>query len=43
MDLVSRRAARGRAYVIITHRLELAAAAHRHLRLSPLGFEGVNR
>jgi energy-coupling factor transport system ATP-binding protein len=43
MALVSRRAARGRAYVIITHRLELAAAAHRHLRLSRLGFEAVNR
>ncbi len=43
MELVVRRAARGRAYVIITHRTELAAAAHRHLRLSPAGLEELTR
>jgi len=31
VDLVHRRAAKGRAYLIISHRLELATAAHRHL------------
>ena len=39
MELVVRRAARGRAYVIITHRTELTAAAHRHYRLSSTGLE----
>lgn len=43
LELVARRAARGRAYVIITHRTELAMAAHRHLRLSPAGLEEVGR
>ncbi len=43
IELVVRRAARGRAYVIITHRTELAAAAHRHYRLSPAGLEEVTR
>ncbi|MCD4749545.1 MAG: ATP-binding cassette domain-containing protein [Thermoanaerobaculales bacterium] len=43
MELVVRRAARGRAYVIITHRLELVAAAHRHLRLSSTGLEEVTQ
>jgi DNA repair exonuclease SbcCD ATPase subunit len=31
--LIHRRAERGRAYLIISHREELAAAAHRHLRI----------
>ncbi len=43
MELVVRRAARGRAYVIISHRTELAAAAHRHLRLSARGLEELTR
>ncbi len=43
MDLVVRRAARGRAYVIITHRTELVAAAHRHLRLSSAGLEEIDQ
>ncbi len=43
MELVVRRAARGRAYVIITHRTELAAAAHRHLRLTQAGLEELTR
>lgn len=34
VDLVHRRAARGRCYLIISHREELATAAHRHLRIS---------
>jgi energy-coupling factor transport system ATP-binding protein len=34
VDLVHRRAAKGRSYLIISHRLELATAAHRHLRIS---------
>jgi len=34
MKLVHRRAEKGRGYLIISHRLELAAAAHRHLRIS---------
>ena len=33
LDLVRRRAAKGRAYVVISHRQELAAAAHRHFRV----------
>jgi energy-coupling factor transport system ATP-binding protein len=33
VDLVHRRAAKGRAYLIISHRLELATAAHRHFRI----------
>jgi energy-coupling factor transport system ATP-binding protein len=31
--LIHRRAERGRAYLVISHREELAAAAHRHLRV----------
>jgi len=31
VDLVHRRAKKGRAYLIISHRLELASAVHRHL------------
>ncbi len=31
--LIHRRAERGRAYLVISHREELAAAAHRHLRI----------
>jgi len=31
VGLVHRRAKKGRAYLIISHRLELASAAHRHL------------
>lgn len=41
LELVHRRAARGRATVIITHRMELAAAAHRHLVLTPSGLREV--
>jgi energy-coupling factor transporter ATP-binding protein EcfA2 len=33
VDLIHRRAARGRAYLLITHREELAAAAHRRLEI----------
>lgn len=33
VELIHRRAERGRAYLVITHRRELAAAAHRHLEL----------
>ena len=31
--MIQRRAERGRAYLLISHRDELAAAAHRHLRV----------
>ena len=31
--LIHRRAEKGRAYVLISHRRELAAAAHRHLHI----------
>jgi energy-coupling factor transport system ATP-binding protein len=34
VGLIHRRAERGRAYLIISHRDELAAAAHRHLRVA---------
>ena len=34
VNLIRRRAEKGRGYLIISHRLELAAAAHRHLRIS---------
>ena len=34
VKLVHRRAEKGRGYLVISHRLELAAAAHRHLRVS---------
>jgi energy-coupling factor transporter ATP-binding protein EcfA2 len=37
VHLVHRRAEKGRAYLIISHRLELAGAAHRHLRISDEG------
>jgi energy-coupling factor transport system ATP-binding protein len=33
VKLVHRRAEKGRGYLVISHRLELAAAAHRHLRI----------
>jgi energy-coupling factor transport system ATP-binding protein len=33
VELVHRRAEKGRAYLIISHRLELASAAHRHLSI----------
>jgi energy-coupling factor transporter ATP-binding protein EcfA2 len=33
VGLVHRRAERGRAYLVISHRLELAGAVHRHLRI----------
>jgi ABC-type multidrug transport system ATPase subunit len=33
VELIHRRAARGRAYLVISHREELAAACHRHLRV----------
>ena len=42
VGLIHRRAARGRAYLLISHRLELARAAHRHLRLGPDGLEEVD-
>jgi hypothetical protein len=35
--MIHRRAERGRAYLVISHRERLAAAAHRHLRLSGSG------
>ena len=34
VELVHRRAKKGRAYLVISHRLELATAAHRHLCIS---------
>jgi energy-coupling factor transport system ATP-binding protein len=34
IELVHRRAAKGRAYLVISHRVELAAAAHRHLAIA---------
>lgn len=41
--LIHRRAEKGRAYVLISHRRELAAAAHRHLRIKDrLLVEGVS-
>jgi energy-coupling factor transport system ATP-binding protein len=33
VELIHRRAERGRAYLLISHRQELAAAAHRHLQI----------
>ena len=33
IDLIHRRAEKGRAYLVISHRRELASAAHRHLRI----------
>jgi energy-coupling factor transport system ATP-binding protein len=33
IDLIHRRAEKGRAYLVISHRLDLAASAHRHLRI----------
>ncbi len=33
VDLMHRRAERGRAYIVISHREEIGAAAHRHLRI----------
>jgi energy-coupling factor transport system ATP-binding protein len=37
VELVHRRAERGRAYLIISHREELASAVHRHLRIENRG------
>lgn len=34
VKLIHRRAEKGRGYLVISHRLELAAAAHRHLQIS---------
>ena len=34
VKLVHRRAEKGRGYLVISHRFELAASAHRHLRIS---------
>jgi energy-coupling factor transport system ATP-binding protein len=34
VELVHRRAAKGRAYLVISHRLELAGAVHRRLRIA---------
>ena len=34
VELIHRRAERGRAYLVISHREELAAAVHRHLRVT---------
>ncbi len=34
VELIHRRQSRGRAYILITHRRELAGAAHRHLELA---------
>jgi energy-coupling factor transport system ATP-binding protein len=39
--LIHRRAERGRAYLVISHREELAAAAHRHLRAAEGRLEEV--
>ncbi|MFV2072337.1 MAG: ATP-binding cassette domain-containing protein [Thermoanaerobaculales bacterium] len=36
VDLIHRRAEKGRAYLVISHRRELATAAHRHLRIENL-------
>ncbi len=41
MELVIRRAVRGRSYIIITHRLEIAESCHRHFDLSRHGLERV--
>jgi ABC-type multidrug transport system ATPase subunit len=34
VELVHRRAEKGRGYLIISHRPELASAVHRHLRIT---------
>ena len=39
--LIHRRAEKGRAYLLISHRRELAAAAHRHLRIADGRLEEV--
>ncbi len=41
VELVHRRAAKGRAYLVISHRPELAGAAHRHLRIADRRLEEV--
>ncbi len=41
VDLIQRRAEKGRAYLVISHRLELAGAAHRHLRIVERRLEEV--
>jgi energy-coupling factor transport system ATP-binding protein len=43
VDLIQRRAEKGRAYLVISHRLELAGAAHRHLRLVDRRLEEAGR
>jgi energy-coupling factor transport system ATP-binding protein len=43
VELVHRRAEKGRGYLVISHRLELAAAAHRHLHISDGGLQEVAR
>jgi len=43
VDLVHRRAAKGRAYLLISHREELAAAAHRRLVLDDGRLEEIGR
>jgi energy-coupling factor transporter ATP-binding protein EcfA2 len=43
VQLVQRRAEKGRGYLIISHRLELAAAAHRHLHISDGALREVTR
>jgi len=41
VELVHRRAAKGRAYLVISHRPELAGAVHRHLRIVDRRLEEV--
>ena len=41
VHLIHRRAEKGRAYLLISHRRELAAAAHRHLRIADRRLEEV--
>jgi energy-coupling factor transport system ATP-binding protein len=41
VHLIRRRAEKGRAYLLISHRPELAAAAHRHLRITDRRLEEV--
>ncbi len=41
VDLIHRRAEKGRAYLVISHRRELAQAAHRHLRIADGRLEEV--
>ena len=43
VDLIHRRSEKGRAYLVISHRRELARAAHRHLRITQQRVEEVER